>query len=176
MKRLAIIVILFSMLLCSFGCAIPKPSAPANGGEGTTPSLTGVAYLDMDDACYRNTDADPQADELEVHIQPYDINDIPIDAEGVVSAKLFLATGLFKDVNKKGELVREWYDIHISKDDYGSQGALLCLEYGEYVPEGNDENGDLYGVLEVTFTTFDQKNFSAHDLCEIDYQKERKSM
>jgi len=171
MKRLAIIVILSSILLCSFGCAIPKPSAPTDGGEGTTPSLTGVAYLDMDDACYRNTDADPKADELQVHIQPYGINDTPIDAEGVVSAKLWLATGLFKDVNKKGQLLQEWYGIHINKDDYGSQGALLRLEYNEYVPEEGD-----YGILEVTFDTPDQKSFSTHDLCQMTYQTRRKSM
>lgn len=164
MKRLAIIVILFSILLASFGCAIPKPSAPTDGGEGTTPSLTGVAYLDMDDACYRNTDADPKADELQVHIQPYGINDTPIDAEGVVSAKLWLATGLFKDVNKKGQLLQEWYGIHINKDDYGSRGALLRLEYNEYVPEEGD-----YGILEVTFDTPDQKSFTAQDLCMMTY-------
>ena len=172
MKRLAIIVILFSILLCFFGCAIPKPSAPADGGEGTTPSLTGVAYLDMDDARYRNTDADPKADELQVNIQPYGINDTPIDAEGVVSAKLWLATGLFKDVNKKGELLQEWYGIHISKDDYDSLGAIVRLEYHNgYVPEEGDS-----GILEVTFTTPDQKSFSAHDLCQMTYQTRRKSM
>ncbi len=152
------------MLLCSFGCAIPKPSADGGGGEGITPSSAGVAYLDMDDACYRNTDADPKADELRVAIQPYGINDTPIDAEGVVSAKLWLATGLFKDVNKKGQLLQEWYGIHISKDDYGSQGALLRLEYNEYVPEEGD-----YGILEVTFTTPDQKSFTAQDLCMMTY-------
>jgi len=141
MKRLAIIVILFSILSASFGCAIPKLSE--------TPSLGDVAHLKIYCPPAKNYDADPEADGLGVEMQPYDINYDPINAEGVVSVKLWLE-------GEKDELLQEWYGIHIGRDDYRVFGAILRLEYVDYVPEVGD-----YGILEVTFTTPDQKSFTA---------------
>jgi len=63
MKRLAIIVILFSILLCFFGCAIPKPSA--------NEIIEDLAYVEVSPTPYSD-DADPEDDGFGIDIAYYD--------------------------------------------------------------------------------------------------------
>ena len=69
MKRLAIIVILFSILLCFFGCAIPKP--PANE------IIEDLAYVEVSPTPYSD-DADPEDDGFAIDIVYYDSKSEPI--------------------------------------------------------------------------------------------------
>ncbi len=137
-------VILFS------GCT-GKPSYSGASNEATnspsgspTPTvqekpavkMLPVVMLDLWTASMKNWDEDPEADGIEATIAPRDKDDKMQYAVGVVNAKAYernLNTSTYK--YEKGELVKEWSNISITKDQYGFLGAPVRLEFDpSYAP------------------------------------------
>ena len=150
MKRL-IIGLIVVMLLVPFSCAPPAPAPmPA-------PAPTKIAtILDIGYPLAQNWDADADIDGLELYLTPKDEEGIIVQAPGVVSAKLWLER-TFLEGGGKGDLVQEWNDIQVKKDDYYLWlGAKIRLEYKGFRPKQMQ-----FGILEVTFITPDGKSFSA---------------
>ncbi|MBE9512948.1 MAG: hypothetical protein IMY77_02685 [Chloroflexi bacterium] len=104
----------------------------------------------------KNWDADPEVDGIEFNLTPKDAEDNVVETPGVVSAKLWLR--LEYPEARKGNLVQEWSNIQVDKDDYDwLSGASIRLEYKDFQPKGQ------IGILEVTLETPDGKSFIASD-------------
>ncbi len=120
------------------------------------PVMKEVTTLDVWLAKMDNWDADPEADGIEIQIQPRDSNDKPQYVAGVANARAYtrtLNTSTFK--YEKNVLIKEWTNIQIDTD-YDLLGKKIRLEFDEgYVPEGGlylefnfIYNGKTYSVVE----------------------------
>ena len=110
----------------------------------------------------KNWDADMEIDGIEFQLAPTDAEGRIVETPGVVSVKLWLERSLLEGKGK-GDLVQEWSDIQVTKDDYHyyylGLEATICpkirLEYKDFQP-----NRMQFGILEVTFIIPDGKSFS----------------
>jgi len=141
MKKLVSVLTAILILSLAIACAPPAP--------------TEVVTIDIGWPMAENWDADPEVDGIEFDLTPKNAEDRMVETPGVVNAKLWLqaqypATG-------KGNLVQEWSDIQVTKDDYDwLMGVTVRLEYKGFQPEKMQ-----FGILEVTFITPDSKSFTA---------------
>lgn len=114
----------------------PSEAAAPAAQEKPTVKVLPVATLDLWMATMENWDEDPEADGIEATIAPRDKDDKMQYAEGVVNAKVYtrsLNTSTYK--YEKGELVKEWSNVPITKDQYGFLGAPVRLEFDSaYTP------------------------------------------
>ena len=152
-------LLLAAILICGliFGCAPPKPPVPAGGASTppTTSTPTQVATIDIGFPMGDNWDADPEVDGIEFHLTPKDAEDKMAETPGVVSAKLWLERQYPE--TGKGDLVQEWSNIQVTKDDYDwLMGVTIRLEYKGFEPKEMQ-----FGILEVSLVTPDGKSFTA---------------
>ena len=159
--------------MLGLSCAIPKPPLEAGhpieekpGGK-IAPSnritTLGIGYLMLE-----SWDADPEVDGVRVELFLKDAQDNFVKTEGVVGAKLWLQPSILEKV--KGDLIQKWSGIQITYEDYGWAGGMktpvqifiggakMLLQYKDYIPGESD-----YGILEVTFTTPDGRDFTARE-------------
>lgn len=128
----------------------------------TPPTMKEVATLDVWLAKMDNWDADPDADGIEIQIQPRDSNDKPQYVAGVANARAYtrnLNTSTFK--YEKGELVKEWNNIQIDSE-YDFLGKKIRLEFDE----GYVTDAGLY--LEFDFI-YDGKTYSVVEDSVLDF-------
>jgi hypothetical protein len=120
----------------------------------TPPIPTKVVTIDIGWPVAKNWDADPEIDGLEFDFTPKDAEDEMVRTSGMVSAKLWLES-LWE--GSKGDLIQEWSNIQITKDDYDwLWGAAIRLEYRGFEPQEMQ-----FGILEVTLVTPDDRSFTA---------------
>jgi hypothetical protein len=132
----------------------PTPIPPQT--PAPLPSSTKVATIDIGWPMGANWDADADIDGIELYLTPKDSKGERVDTEGVISAKLWLERSLLEG-GGKGNLIQEWGDIQVKKDDYDwIGGATVHLEYKGFKPEQLQ-----LGTLEVTLVTPDDESFSA---------------
>jgi hypothetical protein len=128
------------------------PAPPPASPEPLT--ATEVVTIDIGWPMPENWDADPEIDGIEFDLTPKDAEDEMVSTSGVVSAKLWLES-LWE--GSKGDLVQEWSNIQVTKDDYDwLWGATIRLEYRGFEPQEMQ-----FGILEVTLVTPDGKSFTA---------------
>ncbi len=170
MKKLAWLLTAILILSLAISCAPPLAPAPAKPPPLPPPALPpspappappapakAVTTIDIGWPMPKNWDADPDIDGIEFDLTPKDAQDKMVETPGVVSAKLWLkapypATG-------KGDLLQEWSNIQVTKDDYDwLMGVTIRLEYKDFEPEEMQ-----FGILEVTFVTPDGKSFTARE-------------
>ncbi len=134
--------------------SVPPPSPPTPPPLPSEP--TAVVTLDIGWPLTASWDADPEIDGIEFYLTPKDARGNMDEAAGVVSAKLWLERS-FLEGGGKGNLVQEWSDIQVTKDNYDwLMGATIYLEYKGFQPEMMQ-----FGILEVTLVTHDGKSFTA---------------
>lgn len=165
MRRLAYVLIAILILIPVIGCASPKLPVPA--GETSEPSVPGeetlaeptkVTTIDIGWPMSKNWDADPEVDGIEFDLTPKDAEDKMVETLGVVSAKLWLEKS-FLEGGGKGDLVQEWSNIQVTKNDYDwVWGVTIRLEYKGFEPEEMQ-----FGIFEVTLVTPDGKSFTARE-------------
>ena len=134
---LALSVIVLAALLALPGC-------------GTTDEQAEVASLTIDlRAVTLNTGID-------IILIPQDSQGFLVQAEGSMDVKVWLQYG------KGGDplydyIVQEWNGVQVSSSDYTSlKGAIISLLYDEGKTFSN-----VYGNMEITFTTTDGKTLTA---------------
>jgi hypothetical protein len=160
MKKLALMLTAILIVSLAIACAPPKTPVPAGGGQPTTqapPATSKVVTIDIGWPMGESWDADPEVDGIEFDLTPKDIEDKMVETPGVVSAQLWLERP-FPETGK-GDLVQEWSNIQITKDDYDwLMGVTVRLEYKGFEPEEMQ-----FGILEVTLVTPDGKSFTARE-------------
>src|SRR3989304_2618905 len=104
MKRTEYIFLGMALLaliaLAIMGCQKATESTPQNGEPATK-----VKTLELFLPQGKNWDADPEADGIEVEIEPKDENDNMVNTSGKITAKLWykqFSTG------EQGDLIQEW--------------------------------------------------------------------
>jgi hypothetical protein len=142
--------------------AVNTNTTPVEPVVEAKPVIKEVTTLDVWLAKMDNWDADPEADGIEIQIQPRDSNDKPQYVAGVANARAYtrnLNTSTFK--YEKDELVKEWTNIQIDSD-YDILGKKVRLEFdGGYVPDSGlylefdfIYNGKTYSVVEESVLDF----------------------
>jgi len=141
---------------CLECAAPPKPPVPAEQPAPAPPAPTKVVTIDIGWPTPENWDADPDIDGIKFDLTPKDAEDRMVETPGVISAKLWLEQS-FLEGGGKGDLIQEWSNIQVTKDDYGwLLGATIRLEYEVFQPQEMQ-----FGILEVTLVTPDGKSFTA---------------
>jgi len=160
MQKLSLVLIGILLLSAAFGCAPPKPPVPAGEAPpapAPSASTKAVTTIDIGWPMAKNWDADPEVDGIEFGLTPKDAEDKMVETPGVVSAKLWLERP-FPETGK-GDLVQEWSNIQVTKDDYDwLMGVTIRLEYKGFEPKEMQ-----FGILEVSLVTPDGKSFTARD-------------
>ena len=167
MKKLTWVLIPVLIFCLVLSCAPPTTPVPAGEApstpttstpEPTTPTLTEVTTIDIGWPISKNWDADPEVDGIKFDLTPKDADDKMVFTPGVVSAKLWLEQS-FIGGGGKGDLIQEWSNIQITKDDYNFIfGVTVRLEYKGFQPKEMQ-----FGVLEVTLVTPNGKSFTARE-------------
>ena len=151
MKRILLSILVIGILLLS-ACGAPITAPPAEAPPAPTKAVT---TIDIGWPMAENWDADPEVDGIEFDLTPKDAEDKMVETPGVVSAKLWLERP-FPETGK-GDLVQEWSNIQVTKDDYDwLMGVTIRLEYKGFEPKEMQ-----FGILEVTLVTPDGKSFTA---------------
>jgi len=123
---------------------------------------TSVQTLGLFLAQGKNWNSDPDADGVEVTIQPKDVNDDMVRAAGAISAKLWYSDLDSAFSNVKGDFIQEWTNIRVSRDNYDFLGAEVRLEYKPEVKQSILSHRKYQmGWLEIILTTPDGKSFTA---------------
>jgi len=155
--------LLTAILILSLAISCTPPKLPVPAGEAppaqAPPAPTKVVTtLDIGFAMPKNWDADPDTDGIEFHLTPKDAQDKMVETPGVISAKLWLQVTPPPSYSpQKGNLIQEWSNIQVTKDDYDwLMGATIRLEYKGFQPTNMQ-----FGILEVTLVTPDGKSFTA---------------
>jgi len=133
---------------------VPAPLPPP--APVPLPAPTEVITIDIGWPMAKNWDADMEIDGIEFYLTPKDAEGRTVETAGMVSTKLWLERS-FLEGGGKGELIQEWSDTQVTKDDYDwLMGATIRLEYKGFQPKNMQ-----FGILEITLITPDGKSFSA---------------
>jgi hypothetical protein len=118
----------------------------------TPPDVTAIGFIVSASV---NWDDDLEPDGVAFALRPQDADGFMVKAEGSLGAKLWSQPDRFAE--KKGELIQEWNNIHVTRRDYSKKdlAARIRLEYADYKPAPGE-----CGILEVTFTLPGGKSFT----------------
>ena len=118
----------------------------------TPPDVTAIGFIV---AASVNWDDDPEPNGVAFAVRPQDADGFMVKAEGNLNARLWAQPD--RGADKKGELIQEWNDIHVTRRDYGKKdlAARIRLEYADYKPALGE-----WGILEVIFTLPSGKSFT----------------
>jgi hypothetical protein len=166
-KTMLIAGLIFVLIVALSGCTSKEPVTAGSESDTTAPgntqvqgsqNKTEVKSLDLFLAMGDNWDADAETDGIKLTLQPKDSKGNTVKANGTLSARLYEnITGMSLD-NKKGDLIQEWNNIKINKNNYEIFGVEVQLEYKpDFSPKASYETG----WLDITFKTEDGKEFSA---------------
>jgi len=133
-------------------------SVQSSTNTTVTPNEDKVQFLDLGWSSTKNWDADVEVDGIETDILPKDSKEKVIPIDGIVSAKLYRRVGMLMDV-EKGEILQEWDNINIARDNFGYNGAELHLEFSEdFIPTDYTS-----AWLEIKLVLSNGKEFNAKD-------------
>jgi len=106
----------------------------------------------------RNWDLDPETDGIEFTLSPKDAEGNLMVTDGIASARLWYAVYDENYNRVKGNLIQEWNNVPISKENYDFYGTKIILEFVNFIPQPND-----YGFFDVTLITPDGKSFTSKE-------------
>lgn len=169
-------LLLIAAIVASAGCASKEPVVASGGNAATQPTSASstesntaaasqppaeeagaeVQTIDLGWPTPENWDADAETDGIEFNISPKDSKGDTVVTDGTINAKLYENVGFAAD--QKGDLIQEWNNIKVSKDNFSFMGAKVRLEY-----KSGFKTTEPYaqGWLDITFVTPGGKEFNA---------------